>query len=359
MSAHELAERAPRHGGPDAFALVTRERSLMLRFAAGRPTQSTEVDDVTIEIAVQLRGPCRPGGDERGRRRRRSRPAPSGPRLAAACRRGRRRRYASRASRPSTSRRPATPSTPRRPTSTRRWAGRAGGGVRDRREPASRRTAPGPSPSRTQAWATRRGQPRRAAHRRLHEGDLHRPERPQRLRVGDRGMRGAIRGARAGRARRARRRVAAGRAGRARAGRLPGGVRAPGGRLAADLLAGCAFNGLAHAEGRGALAGRLGEPVAAPAINLSDSPVSPRTLPRAFDAEGVAQGAAAADPGRRGARRGARRPQRGAGRARTRPATPSRRAATLRAPTRRTWSWPAAARTTRPSSARPSSAAST
>lgn len=48
-----------------------------------------------------------------------------------------------------------------------------------------------------------------------------------------------------------------------------------------------AFNGLAHAEGRGALDGRLGTRVAASAINLSDSPRFNRTLPRAFDAEGV------------------------------------------------------------------------
>jgi PmbA protein len=48
-----------------------------------------------------------------------------------------------------------------------------------------------------------------------------------------------------------------------------------------------AFNGLAHAEGRGALAGRLGRRVAAAAINLSDSPRFGDTLPRAFDAEGV------------------------------------------------------------------------
>jgi predicted Zn-dependent protease len=53
-----------------------------------------------------------------------------------------------------------------------------------------------------------------------------------------------------------------------------------------DLLADCAFNGLAHAEGRGALDGRLGKQVAAPAINLADSPNHPRTLPRTFDAEG-------------------------------------------------------------------------
>ena len=54
-----------------------------------------------------------------------------------------------------------------------------------------------------------------------------------------------------------------------------------------DFLGWLAFNGLAHAEGRGALSGRLGTRVAAPAINLSDSPRFARTLPRAFDAEGV------------------------------------------------------------------------
>jgi len=54
-----------------------------------------------------------------------------------------------------------------------------------------------------------------------------------------------------------------------------------------DFLGGLAFNGLAHVEGRGALSGRLGERIAAPAINLADSPRAGRTLPRAFDAEGV------------------------------------------------------------------------
>ena len=57
-----------------------------------------------------------------------------------------------------------------------------------------------------------------------------------------------------------------------------------------DLLGGTALNGLAHAEGRGALVGRLGERVAAPAINLADSPRYHGTLPRAFDAEGTAKG---------------------------------------------------------------------
>ena len=56
-----------------------------------------------------------------------------------------------------------------------------------------------------------------------------------------------------------------------------------------DLLGYLAFNGLSHTEGRGALAGRLGTRVAAPAINLSDSPRFAGTLPRAFDAEGVSK----------------------------------------------------------------------
>jgi predicted Zn-dependent protease len=54
-----------------------------------------------------------------------------------------------------------------------------------------------------------------------------------------------------------------------------------------DWLGWTAFNGLAHAEGHGALVGKLGTRVVAPAINLADSPRFPRTLPRAFDAEGV------------------------------------------------------------------------
>jgi predicted Zn-dependent protease len=54
-----------------------------------------------------------------------------------------------------------------------------------------------------------------------------------------------------------------------------------------DFLGFLAFNGLAHAEGRGALEGRLGTRVAASSINLSDSPRFPRTLPRGFDFEGV------------------------------------------------------------------------
>src|SRR5204863_445025 len=54
-----------------------------------------------------------------------------------------------------------------------------------------------------------------------------------------------------------------------------------------DFTGALAFNGLAYAEGRSALSDRLGKRVAAPGVNLSDSPRFHATLPRAFDAEGV------------------------------------------------------------------------
>jgi predicted Zn-dependent protease len=56
-----------------------------------------------------------------------------------------------------------------------------------------------------------------------------------------------------------------------------------------DFLGFLAFNGLAHAEGRGALEDRIGTRVAAPAVRLSDAPAAPHTLPRSFDFEGVAK----------------------------------------------------------------------
>ncbi len=54
-----------------------------------------------------------------------------------------------------------------------------------------------------------------------------------------------------------------------------------------EFLGDLALNGLAHAEGRGALGGLLGTPVAAPLVHLSDDPRHARGLPRAFDMEGV------------------------------------------------------------------------
>ena len=54
-----------------------------------------------------------------------------------------------------------------------------------------------------------------------------------------------------------------------------------------EMLAWLAFNGLAHAEGRGALDGRLGTAVANDIITLTDDPAARGTWPRSFDFEGV------------------------------------------------------------------------
>jgi predicted Zn-dependent protease len=54
-----------------------------------------------------------------------------------------------------------------------------------------------------------------------------------------------------------------------------------------EALGRLALNGLALAEGRSPLAGRLGARVAASAVNLSESPRFAGTLPRSYDAEGV------------------------------------------------------------------------
>ncbi len=54
-----------------------------------------------------------------------------------------------------------------------------------------------------------------------------------------------------------------------------------------EFLGWLAFNGMAHAERRGALCDRIGRPVAAPIIKIADSPRLTGGLPRRFDAEAV------------------------------------------------------------------------
>lgn len=54
-----------------------------------------------------------------------------------------------------------------------------------------------------------------------------------------------------------------------------------------EFLGWLGFNGLAHAERRGALCDRIGRSVAAPIINIVDSPRRGGGLPRRFDAEAV------------------------------------------------------------------------
>ena len=57
LNALEVAEAAVAAAPTgDALAHVTHERSLLLRFAANRPTQATAIDDVTVELAVVVDG---------------------------------------------------------------------------------------------------------------------------------------------------------------------------------------------------------------------------------------------------------------------------------------------------------------
>jgi predicted Zn-dependent protease len=70
-------------------------------------------------------------------------------------------------------------------------------------------------------------------------------------------------------------------------GEYPVVLDAPAVGVLLEFLGGLAFNGLAHAEGRGALVGKLTTRVAAAAVNLADSPSYPGALARGFDAEGV------------------------------------------------------------------------
>ncbi len=46
----EVAERVLGLAGPDTQVTVTRERSLLSRFARTAPTQATEVDDVGVDV---------------------------------------------------------------------------------------------------------------------------------------------------------------------------------------------------------------------------------------------------------------------------------------------------------------------
>ena len=88
-------------------------------------------------------------------------------------------------------------------------------------------------------------------------------------------------------ARRAARKAVTGEVGSLPSGEYPVVMEPPAVHELLGVLAWTAFNGLAHAEDRGALAGKLGTRVVSPAVNISDSPRYASTLPRAFDAEGV------------------------------------------------------------------------
>jgi PmbA protein len=291
----DVAERALAavHGGDEAMATVAHERSLLLRFARSRPTQATAVDDATITITVVCDGHV--GGSSTNRDDSESLRACAAAALAAAEAAARTRGSGSYPGFPA----PAAvrshrgldpitgamdPNVGGRALATAFavaerhgveahgvWstgdvdtalASTTGNSLTDRVTDAFMKTTC-IAPDNRSGWANQAS---------VHVTDLD----PERL------------------ADEAARRATGAFATRREVTRLPPGeypvVLAPAaiGEML-DWLALTAFNGLAHAEQRGALNGRLGTSVAAPSINLSDSPRFPRTIPRAFDAEGVAK----------------------------------------------------------------------
>ena len=298
MRAADLAERAVARAAPGSLALVTHERSLMLRFAAGRPTQATAIDDFTLEIAVPLEGHV-------------GRATTNAVDDAAVADCAERARLAAEAA--SVTGAGGFPGFAADPGGAPAAHGDPASGRAAARDPFDAATAElDPSigagaleqafsvadengveahgiwtvAEQEQAWAL---------------GDAAGAERRtdafmKVVFIAPTGRSGyasassvaaADLDARALAERAAGKAVAGGEPAELPPGEYPVVFEAQAVGWLCDLLAGCAFNGLAHAEGRGALDGKIGATVAAPAIHLADTPAHPRTLPRAFDAEGT------------------------------------------------------------------------
>jgi PmbA protein len=289
VGAADLALQAARHGGQDALASVTRERSLLLRFAASRPTQSTVIDDVTVELAV-LRdghvGRATTNGEGDEALEDCARRAVAAAEAAAAAGRGEFPGF-----QPPPEPFPVSghdPDTARLDPETggaalsacfevAREAGLEAHGIWTAAE-TERAVAVAPdaavSESTTDAFmkviclapGAGAGRSGYAAATAVAGGRI------DARALTDRALRKALLAAEPA---------------ELDPGEYPVVFEPDAVGWLCDLLAGTAFNGLAHAEGRGALVGRLGHTVAAPSINLSDSPRFVGTLPRGFDAEGT------------------------------------------------------------------------
>ena len=287
MNAAELAERAASKAGRESFALVTRERSLMLRFAAGRPTQSTAIDDLTVEIAVPLDGHVGRAATN----------AVDDPALADCAQRARLAAEAAAISgegsfpgfdpQPGAApdRDPLDPATAKLDPAVGADALSAAFAVGDERgvEAHGIWTVA----EQQQGWALGNGDA--GAERRtdafmkvicIAPTGRSGYAASSSVSVSDLDARALAEDAAA-------KALAGGEPAELPPGEYPVVFEAHAVGWLCDLLAGCAFNGLAHAEGGGALDGKIGEPVAAPAVNLADSPGHPHTLPRSFDAEGT------------------------------------------------------------------------
>jgi len=281
----DLAERAAAAAPGESLAYVVRARSLMLRFADNRPTQATAIDDVTVEVAVFRdghvgRASTNDGDDEA---------------LAACGRRAAAAAEAAAAASPSGPHPgfgalpPGADSGPDRETAS---PDPADGGAALR---AAFATAERAGLAAHGIW-TEAEQERAVATGGAAALDRSRDAFMKVICIAPNGRSGYAAQMAADSGRLAPERLAESAAAKAAVPGEPAEL--PPGEYATvmephavgcllDLLAGSAVNGLAHAEGRGALAGRLGEAVAAPGINLADSPRLPATLPRAFDAEGT------------------------------------------------------------------------
>jgi PmbA protein len=283
--ADELPGLASHHVGPDGLALVTRESSLMLRFAAGRPTQSTAIDDVTVEMAIPFRGHV-------GRASTNSGDAES---LAACAERA---RLAARAA--SASGDGAFPGFRPHEGGVESAAFDAETAALDPAAGAEALTAAfevaqqhgvethgiWTVAEQGQGWATEdHGVAERRSDAFMKVICIAPDGRSGYASAASVAARDIDARGLAERA--ARKALAAGDVAELPPGEYPVVFEAQATGWLLDLLAGCAFNGLAHAEGRGALDGRIGRRVAVPAINLADAPAHPRTLPRSFDAEGT------------------------------------------------------------------------
>ena len=287
MTALEVAELAFDAAGGDALARVTHERSLMLRFAWSRPTQATAVDDVTVEIVALRHGHVGRAATNRT--------DADGLRTCAA-------------------------TAVRAAEAAATAAGE--GGFPGLPAPAAPRAHEGHDPATARLDAGVGGEALAAAFAAAGAGGVHSggiwtaAETETAVassagasvsdRVTDAYMKVIAH-------------APSGRSGYASATAVAQGAIAPGDlaeRAARKAAAGgdpvvlppgdypvvfeshavgellwvlreAAFDGLAHAEGRGALSGKLGTRVASASVNLSDSPRFPGALARAFDAEGV------------------------------------------------------------------------
>jgi predicted Zn-dependent protease len=285
MNTLDIASRAAELAGPGALALVTRERSLLLRFAASRPTQSTGIDDVTVELAVPLRGNV-------GRA---STNEVDDDSLADCAARARLAAEAADAVHDGTF--PgfdpyydAVVLDAYDPATAELDPARGGTALADAFVEADAHGVEAHGiwtvAEQDQAWATEDG-----------GGSEWRSDAFMKvICIAPNGRSGYASQAAvavselspAALAERAALKASTpGEPVELAPGEYPVVFEPQAVGWLLDLLGETAFNGLAHAEGRGALSGRLREPVAAAAINVADSPTNARTLPRSFDAEGT------------------------------------------------------------------------